>query len=827
MEMEKFLKKYFKQLHFNSMPAEVWARFEDWRKNGTLTDDMKNWVRDYMTQNTNGDYVKNGLPDPNDNNVLPESEARKLFVAFQNAFSGMAADLNSFKDKDPQSADFVNSYFGNGKLFQTSPAKQECKNGIVKILQLLQQHPNLQNYIVENTKKSDGKPVFESTDKLQALLQDCQKGKYDTDNSVQKKIQQVARTLSDVVGWYSSIDQNSPEYQAIYAIKGDLDNVLAKDAFATDPQSIPGDKLRNFREIYAKQDKTGLLQTLYFNRTIRDRFSKYDNEEITKPINKAEEDINWQDKSKENYVDPKISDVLDPIQQIQKWVSDTYSDTIKKYEELRGGTVFRRQEAKDIFSAIDKVKVKPTDGLDGLLKKKSDIEGKLNNPVSRQHFKWFTETMEPIAAKMPKAVAGAWKNANQMKAVIGQIILTATDPNNSDPHAIEKAETAMEIMTAMKYGMMTSKVMDAMKQTEFSIFSDGQLSWNKNEGIQFVTKAFDKSVKAAFLGVGYGITIIRNKVMMSGMKFKNKDNQNKSNLAKRFNDENTTKQQALRDQNTADTRTIYARQQDLQNLNQQGINRGTLNRHQYNLQQINNRMQNNDAIRQQNRAGFDTYNTNKQTVDTDATKRQELASLAQQLNDPTNGLNAQVAQKQNQLRDPATYAGMPDAAANALAMQIQQELNELIKQQQKTNNSYTDLNKQLNDPQYQKNLRTASRNMQNSQAAYNAYTTADVAYNQDKQQYDSLNNKIEAFNEATQEINELNRAITARNNALNNWPQQNTNKVLYLENYWNFLQTGKTKTWRLSTKKAQKILNKNNINDRLLMDHISQRGLAA
>ena len=57
--------------------------------------------------------------------------------------------------------------------------------------------------------------------------------------------------------------------------------------------------------------------------------------------------------------------------------------------------------------------------------------------------------------------------------------------------------------------------------------SDKNLSWNKNEGIQFVTKAFDKTVKAAFLGVGYGVTFARNKIMMSKYRtnFHNNDNQ--------------------------------------------------------------------------------------------------------------------------------------------------------------------------------------------------------------------------------------------------------------------------------------------------------------
>lgn len=806
------------------MPTDVWKRFEEWRKNGTLTDDMKLWVRDYMTQNANGDYVKKPLPDTDNDNDLSDADARKLFIAFQNAFAGMAGDLDSFKDKDPQSADFVNQYFGANKLFKTSPAKQECADGIEKILQLLNQHKNLQDYIVENTKKNDGKPVFESVDKLQDLLKKCQRGpngqQYNTDNSVQKKIQQVAQTLSGVVDWYSSIPQESPEYQAIYAIKGDLDNVISKDAFAADPRNIPHDKLKNFREIYAKQDKTGLLQTLYFNRNIRDRFAKYDNGDITKPIEKAEESVNWQDKDKDNYVDPKMSDVLTPLQQLQKWVGDTYSDTVKKYEELRGGTIFRRKEAKEIFSAIDKVKVKPADGLDGLLKKKSDIEGKLNNPVARQHFKWFVETMEPIAAKMPKAVAGAWKNATQMKAVIEQIILKATDPNNSDPHAIEKAETAMEVMTAMKYGLLTSKVMDAMKKTEFSIFSDGKLSWNKNEGIKFVTAAFDKSIKAAFLGVGYGVTVVRNKIMMSGMKFKNQDNQNKSELAKRFNEENTNKQQILRDQNAADQNGIDELTREQHTLNYYINNQAN---REANYRQL---IQKQDAIMNPIKANHDAYQNGKNIVDNyeNDSRREEYKKLYQKRHD----LKTELTDLRNKL---AGYRNKTDAVDIAEATSIQQQIARKQQMFDKYDKRLKEIVNDFRNPAYITQLRQAYRNVRNYQTDFDKYNKASKERDRLQNRLNDLTNsaqtRADRFNEATREIQELNDHINDRNTALNNWPQTNTNKVLYLENYWNWLQTGETKTWRLSTKNAQKTFDINNANDFLLQQHISQHSLAA
>ena len=826
--MDKFLKKYFKQLHFNSMPADVRARFFQWVKNDTLTDDMRNWVRDYLQHQpapnadqllvTNGNYVPNALPDPNNNADLSDTDARQLFIAFQQAFSGMAADLNSFKDTDHQSRDFVNQYFGPHKIFNISPAKPDCATGIRSIIDLIDADSQVKRIVLAG--ESGGKKLFDNEGKLNEFITKCRQGKYNTDGSVQSKIQKVASVLENAAWSYNGTAVGD----AIERIHEDLNKVMDKDAFAMDPANIDPRKLADFRSIYAKgtQQETGLLQTLYLNKTIRDRFEKYDNGAITGPINKAEENVNWQDSSKDNYVDPKVDDVLTPLQQLQKWATDTYDDTFKKYEELRGATNLFHQEAKDIFKAIDKEKVKPIDGLKAILEKKGAIEGRLNNPVARQHFKWFTETMEPVAKKMPKAIEGAWKDAEQMQAVISQIILKATDPKNNDPHAMDKAMTAMEIMTAMKYGMMTSKVMDAIKNDKelFTFFSNKDLSWNKSEGVKFVTSAFDKTVRMAFLGVGYSVTIVKNKIKMSGMKYKDKDNQ-RGILAERYNQENTNKQQALRDQNTADTHTIAARTQELQNINtgQNAVNANNIqNMTNTVLPQLNQNYQQATGARQTAEQNFNRISGATQSA------RDRLQVDANWQNQH-NALHNEIIQEFriiNNLR--RQIAALPnDPVGDARRDMLNEQLKEHIKvyddkSQEMTNidnvhNSYT--------PQQKNADRLAEQQFTHAQNALNTATTDETNA---KQSYDELNDRIQTFNDATAQIQELNTAITERNNALANWPEQHTNNVVILENYWNFLQD-KTKTWRLSQNRAQKSFDKNK--QVMLQNYISQHGLAA
>ena len=98
-----------------------------------------------------------------------------------------------------------------------------------------------------------------------------------------------------------------------------------------------------------------------------------------------------------------------------------------------------------------------------------------------------------------------------------------------------------------------------MKTTEFSIFSDGNLSWNKNETIKQITTAFDKSVKTMFLGLGYGVTFVRNKIMMSDrkMRFTSQDNKNdKKNPNKALARNYAWEQNRLEQLQGRDTRAI-------------------------------------------------------------------------------------------------------------------------------------------------------------------------------------------------------------------------------------------------------------------------------
>jgi len=838
--MEKFLANYYKQLHFNAMPPEVRARFDEWVKKGTLTDEMKLWVRDYMTP----DHKNKALPDPADINNLDKDEAKKLYIAFQQAFAAMAADKDKFQDSNPQAYNFVDEHFGDsGKPFQISPAKETCKKGIKDIIGLIQMDPVVAQIVLGAT-DSDNKKLFTDQQALGKFIKDCEAEKFNTNPAVRTKIKIVANRLYDFLYDFTVQGDDSRKVRdEIEKIQESLDAVRAPNAFELEPKDISDDKLKDFLEIYAKPDG-GLLQTLYYNKKIRNQFAKYDREgKIIKHVQAAEGDVNYQDSNQAKYVDPKYKDYKTPFQQLKDWATDTYKDCFKKYEELRGAPLFVMEESKEIFKAIDKEKIKPSDGLKTLLDKAANVEKNITNEEVRQHFKWFVETLKPIAQKMPNAVEGAWKNSTQMKAIIEQIILKATDPKNDDTHAMEKAQTAMEIMNAMKYGLLTSNIMDAMKQTEFSIFSDGKLSWNDNEAIQFLTRAFDKSIKAAFLGIGYAVTIVKNKISLSNSKFTDRNNRNNSELAKRFRkaQQNLANgKQTLQKELTAEknNRTQKEAEQnaalaELKNITGKTEQDAILNEAKNRKENLENTRKGFENDRDKAQKNINDIQSKIEPLKKTMAENEDGYNKYEELQRIINDEDINELSKQTQ-QNEATIQGQI-ATLRKLLKKAALEPDPAIRQSR-----YDALNKQivrlrLDIKKNQQTLRAAQvkHNLQKTQAqtdignftqAHTDYTTAQNTLTTKEQELITKNNNLAAakqniekinnankdlfdnvtkFDNAAASIKEINKTIDEKQNALDNWDQQHINNILKLKDFWNRLQKGENTAWFGRTSSAQ------------------------
>ncbi len=495
--MKEFLLQYYMQLRFNRMPAEVRAKYDDYLKANDFRGHMGDWQKKLMT-----DGKQNEMPNPTESGgdwELSNAEWENLFAAFQKAFRGMAANKSSFEyNKDAN--EFLNEYFGgvNTHLFSNAvanPVAEMMINNEFKKL-LVNKKDSLSLVLKDWRLLDDG---FSYKD----LLDGIDSKKYNSSVEFQDKIKTIAQYLTNYM---------DAELKNRIKITDDLD-------FSDIQNGFEDVKPSKEKWEYFKNNYRTLLDTLYTKTKVMDVFAQYDNGKISKPFNKAKENVNYDDKNSDDYIPPKRDDELTAWQQLNRWVGDTWSDYMDKYMKLRGDRMYLMPSAKSIVQALDGAKFRPNDGLGKVLENAGKIKEGLRykSPTATKHFEWLEKVLAELKDTMPKAFDGALKNGRQMRAIVSEIISRAVRDNK-----MAEAKATLEVLSIIKYGYTTSNTMDALGKEKVSIFSDSKLSWNKNEGMQFVSKAMDQSIRAAFMGVGYAITMSGNAVRLSGSKFNGK-----------------------------------------------------------------------------------------------------------------------------------------------------------------------------------------------------------------------------------------------------------------------------------------------------------------
>ena len=720
--MNDFLLKYYRQLHFNSMPAEIRAQFNVYAKGDDFRGNMKSWKSDLMHRDPSGKWVNNALPDPAANGMT-DAEWDKLFNALRDAFQAMNANRSKFKE-DKKTTEFLDDWFGPGKLFTNAQPSPAAQAQIPALIRLLQAHERTLAMKLQQWNLVDSDFTY------QKLVDGLTGGKYKTDPAFQEKLTQVARYLT-----YYTNGTNDPALQAEIGVQNFSD---IENGFQDNSVSAP-------RRDYLKGNYDILLRTLYTNKKAYDVFKQYDNGKISKQLAKAIEKTDYTNKDSKDYVPPKRTDELTLGQQISNWWGDTYADVLEKFVKLRGDQMFIKPEAQTIVGAIHGAKIKPTDGLKGVLDKAGDIEKKLQykSPKAVEAFQYFVKTMKDLQSTMPKAFEKALSHGSQRRALVEEMVMTAVRDGKK-----EQAKIAMEILSVIRYGWTTSKTMDALAKENLSIFSDPSLSWNKTEGIKFVTTAFDKSLKTAFMGVGYAITIAGNKIHARGAKFNGKRGRIRG------------AQDAWRAQNDADKNAAIrarddavaqrnAEQQRMDTIDQQyGINATTIGAHE---QQLNND--------QQTLATYQNTIDNLQTQMDDATQKKTdleqntLPQFRAWLRDPANinhPQRPQVEQQYRQLRIQRVR----------LWQQLRQDRATLAQEQQNRDALQTSVDDQIDH--------------------------------------------IAQFHDAQDNVNFLGERVQQRNDELNGWDAAHRDEYNELMAHWDFLETGhKTRSWTISKKRAQ------------------------
>ena len=754
VSMKDFLLQYYMQLRFNLMPPEIRAQYDVYAKSNDFRGNMKLWKNKLMHDNGAGRFVQNDLPNPENNTGdyhLTDAEWEKLFKAYQKAVRGMAAARTNGDESITENSDakeFLDEYFGDAQthLFSSAQVANGYDVQLNRINAVFNAHPQIE-YVLRQGGYTE--PSFSD------LKSGITSRKYNSDPNFQSQLTRIIGFLAwkvgedtNVANWFNGIDLQD----------------IADNAFADN--TINPNKLD-----YFKRNHQTILNVLYKKDKVFNVFKNYDGGKISGQIEKAREKLKYDDKNNDDYIPPKRDDQLTPIQQLSKWADDTYDNLLDKYLKFHGDRLYFSKNAQFIVKAINGAKVKPTDGIDGVLSKSEDIKKNLlyKSPTATKHFDWFTKTLTEIKATMPKAFAGALKNGRQMRAIISEIIMKAVRDGK-----IDEAKTTMEVLSVIKYGATTSKVMDALKKEEFTIFSDGKLSWNKNQGVQFVSKALDKSIKAAFMSVGYGITIIGNEIRLSGSKFDGRRGriQNAQNLwATQNQQDRNARTHEIGIQN-ADANTEIARQQATQNTINRGRRNPITDDNYDTLMNSNDRTQQR-LSRQANSQSFrDAQNAvNQYNALSDInTGVPDMRARVQQL-------RAKRSDLYRRYRDPATYAGMPPAAQQALAQDLLQQYHDKQQELDEARNNFSTSRQTLN--QITNNPDWARQQQQVTQ------------YNNAKNRADSMRANLIQWNEARERISELNGQIAQRNNELAHWDQNHQDKYKELMAYWDMLESGR------------------------------------
>lgn len=507
--MNDFLLEYYKRLIFRSMPIEQFVHFCEYVDADDLGGHMKLWKEELLERDpadtsrylkdAAGLYVRKNLPDPESGEwELSPEEWEKFFKAFNNAFQAMDASKKSFKyEKKPN--DFLKKYFGNeGQLFSYATADGAAEIKIAELLDILTKH--------ETGMKQLLKGYFNEDFAWKDLIDGINSKKYNKDPKFRKTMVDIAEAVAyDTLTVPSTVLSMVGHKLNFDAISNGFENSVINPA-----------KMTQFKLIYSD-----LMKELYTNTAAFKYFSASDPTKISKSLNEAKEVIDYNNTESKDYISPKRADELTLPQRISEWWDNTYSNYLEKYVKLTGDRMFFSPYAKAIFKEVDKLKIKPTDGLDKIIENSDKISGELKKKYKKapDHFDWFIKTLKELKASMGKGKAfeKALQNGNLVNKMVQEIIVKAIRENK-----IDEAKTTMELLATLRYTLTSSKIMDAFSKSDLTIFSDKNLSWNKNEGIGFVASVMDGGLKATLKLVGYTLTVAGNIIRRTGTKFKGK-----------------------------------------------------------------------------------------------------------------------------------------------------------------------------------------------------------------------------------------------------------------------------------------------------------------
>lgn len=548
MTMKKFLTEYYRRMIFREMSHEELLQFGEYIDKKKLTDEQKIWADELLAKDATGAFEKDpsgtvyapkNLPDAAED--LKAGELKKIYEAFQEAFQSMDSSKAEFAgERNPDAKKFFEKYFGAGKLFGHTKARPTAELKIRDLREFLKRN---RNKLEDRFTRGYG--VFDKDFTYEEFLQGLEDTdrKYNTNAKFRNKLLSVASFIESYK--YSIREETGIDMPDLY----DYDKWFE--------QNVSDARLSVFQKNLPE-----LLNELRKKPKVRNVFAAHDGGAITSHLNKALEGMNYRDPKSDNYIQPKREDRLSVTERISEWWGNTYTDCIEKYAKLRGDELYFSNEVKNICKYLKK-DLKQTDGLDGVLKNISTTKEKLKEArefKSIKHLEWFEKVLGEIKSdpNCKKIWSGALRNGRKMRALAQEVIIRSVNEGK-----VAEAETALELISVLHYGYTTSKIMEKLgtEFKDFSFFSDPNLSWNKNESVQLISRALDKTIKVAFMGVGYGITVAGNAIRLSGSKIKRYTD--KKGYFKKEHDEYTKK---MEDDKQRLTETVGSQRKQLKDL---------------------------------------------------------------------------------------------------------------------------------------------------------------------------------------------------------------------------------------------------------------------
>lgn len=543
-----FLEKVFKIQRITEWRfdhPEQYQQFCDWAGDGTdvsnskLNTDQRKWLKYLQRTGPNdtdpferegGDkkgFIKiQDFPPAADLDTKDPQAWENLYTICRNAWYQMKHDAAyaGYKDSVKQ---FIanNARFFDDVAEDTMTAQALTRTSMDRMVDLLDR-------IAHNTSALSrlGIGYGNKITSLRDLRQKITDEKYNTDSEIRQAIMEISSKVCNAEGDIKTeLDRAVHDNFApladlnAYANHHHLD-LISDGTRGWNRVTNTAAQLDNFKLNYVS-----FVRKIYSDDDVYQAFESKEggNKPITSAITKAKTDVDYDKTDSANYVPPKREEQLTLFEQIKKWSGDTFSDYFKKYEGLRGTKILEHySEVNEIVKQMDKAEIKPTDDLNKLVEKSDGIKKVLQskNPYAAAAFGWLADALKDFQgdARMSQIMKGALKNGRKMKMLVAELIERAAEDGKKE--TIDKAKIALELLSVIKYGNTTSKIMDTLKEDKelFTIFSNEKLSWNKNEGVKFITNAMDKTFRAACLGLGRGAAFVVNRFRRRGTKFNGK-----------------------------------------------------------------------------------------------------------------------------------------------------------------------------------------------------------------------------------------------------------------------------------------------------------------